>query len=356
MDALNYLPLKTELADKLKTFELPETLGFGQVRSPIMARCMYRDGSWQKPEIVAYESFLMDPFCKSLHYGQQIFEGMKAFKISEQESLVFRLDAHFRRFNASARRMAMAEIDEQIFSLCVRSLTHHLKAHIPSGDGRSLYLRPFMIATDEGLSLARSNSYQFLVLASPSAGYFPEGELIAMIERSNCRAAPGGTGAAKASGNYGASLLASIRARQLGFGQTLWLDALEKRHIEEFSGMNFFAVIEGCLHTPALTDSILAGVTRDSLIQIAKENSIQVFERSIDIDELIAQIESGSCSEIFACGTAAVVAPVAALAESDSKTYRLPCYNGPMTERLREMLTSIQTHKTKQHPEWISKV
>ena len=192
-----YLPLSVELAEKLASFKLPDSLGFGQVRSPIMARCYYRDGKWLEPEIVAYEGFLMDPFCKSLHYGQQIFEGMKAFCGPSDKAAVFRLDAHWRRFNASAQRMAMVKIDETTFASCVESLAHHLKSFIPKGAGQSLYLRPFMIATDEGLSLARSNSYQFLVLASPSAGYFPDGELVAMIERNNCRAAPGGTGAAK---------------------------------------------------------------------------------------------------------------------------------------------------------------
>ena len=151
-------------------------------------------------------------------------------------------------------------------------------------------------------------------------------------------------------------MLASIRARQLGFAQTLWLDALEKKYIEEFSGMNFFAVIDSKLYTPALTDSILAGVTRDSLVKLGREEGIEVIEASMAIDELIAAIQDGSCSEIFACGTAAVVAPVAALAEADGHTYRLSSYNGPITQKLLKLLTDIQYQRSALHPEWLSLV
>jgi branched-chain amino acid aminotransferase len=347
------LKISRDLAAQVENFSLPTPLGFGQVKAPLMARVMCRDGVWVEPEVVPCEPFQMDPFCKTLHYGQQIFEGMKAYKRAKQEPVLFRLDQNLMRLNASAQRMAMPPLPQDIFYTAVKSLVHHLSPIIPTGYGESLYLRPIMFAMDEGLSLGLSKNYMLLILASPSGAYFDTSAVKALIERETCRAVPGGTGYVKVAGNYGSSLLSAQVAKQLGYQQTLWLDAAQRRYIEEFSGMNFFAVVDDTLLTPRLTDTILPGVTRDSLITLARKRSISVEESTIDIDELIQNIRRGSCTEVFACGTAAVVSPVAALGEKSGQLYEVGDSIGPLTKMLRDTLMSIQ-YQVESAPEgWI---
>jgi len=338
----NLLGISDELAKSVANFSLPEFLGFGRLKAPLMAKALYEDGEWSVPEIVACQAIEMDPFCKTFHYGQQIFEGMKAYRRPGQDPVLFRPDQNFLRMNVSSQRMAMPALNRDLFYTALKSLVYHLTPIIPTGLGESLYLRPLMFALDEGLSLGHSERYLFLILASPSASYFQTSEVKALIERENCRAAPGGTGSVKVAGNYGASIRSALTAKQLGFQQTLWLDGLEKRYIEEFSGMNFFAVIDQCLVTPELTDTILPGVTRDSLIWLAKKREIPVREEKIDVNELLEKILSGSCTEIFACGTAAVVSPIAALGEKAGRLYEIPEPAGPITKMLGDTLVSIQ--------------
>jgi branched-chain amino acid aminotransferase len=283
---------------------------------------------------------------------------MKTFRLEDGRVALFRPELNARRFNGSARRMAMPELPEELFLEAVTSLSYHLRSIVPKGDGESLYLRPLMLATDVGLSLKPASTYKFLVIASPSGAYFASGKVTALIEREDCRAAPGGTGAYKVAGNYGSSIRADIKATSLKCQQTLWLDAVEKQYVEEFSGMNFFAIINGELWTPPLSDSILGGVTRDSVIQLARGMGMQVHEVPIHVEKLVTAIREGQCSELFACGTAAVISPVHALAERDGSLYELPELSGDesISLRLRRSLTGIQRGSVVTNSEWVQAV
>ena len=261
MEKFMALPLDKVLKNRIKSFNLPEPLGFGKVPCPIMAACHFKGGKWTDVELTAYAPLEIDPSAKVLHYGQQIFEGMKSYKNGDRNPILFRPELNFKRFNTSALRMAMPEVPEEHFQQAVANMVHYLTPCIPVGEGESLYIRPFMFATQPGLGLASSEEYTFLVIASPSGAYFSADRVAVLVERQDCRAAPGGTGNVKVAGNYGGSIKSALKARDLGYHQTLWLDAATRQNIEELSGMNFFAVIAGelfqqrdqrfCPHSPA---------------------------------------------------------------------------------------------------------
>lgn len=360
------LNLEHSLQKRVSSFSAKRPLGFGQILAPIMVQAEFAECAWSDPVIVPYAPLQFDPACKFFHYGQQIFEGMKAYLSDAGDALLFRPDRNWERMNDSARRMAMPEIPQKLFFRAVESLVHHLKSHIPTADEGTLYLRPIMLATDIGLGLKPSEKFIFLVLASPSGAYFSTQRVTAMIERQDCRAAPGGTGAFKVAGNYGASIRSGLLAQKMGFQQTLWLDAVHKSYVEEFSGMNFFAVVRGELVTPAVNDSILRGVTRDSILQLAEHQGIMANEVMLHISELISAIKDGSCTEVFACGTAAVITPVHALSEADGTTYQLPPVGDLHSEShgqngsqnslamtLRQKLFAIQTGREQGPKNWV---
>jgi len=346
------LPISHSLQETIANYTLADPLGFGQHLAPAVVSCHYRNGCWDQPSVGLLQNLSFPMHSKILHYGQQIFEGMKAYRGRDGVPRLFRPEQNLARFQASAKRMAMPSIDAETFLGSLASLVCHLQDLIPNGEGESLYLRPLMIALDCGMSQSTSENYLFYILASPSGAYFNTSRVRALIEREDCRAAPGGTGAVKTAGNYGASIRSSILAKQMGFQQTLWLDALQHRLIEEFSGMNFFAVIDDELVTPALCDTILPGVTRDTLIQLAKFEGIKVAESAMLIDELLASIEAGRCSEVFACGTAAVISPIAELGEKDGRCYPLANAYGPIAKKLRTRLLSIQSGQGEDPGQW----
>ena len=238
--------------------------------------------------------------------------------------------------------MAMPEIPEEVFIKACQTITKLSQKFIPSASGSSLYLRPFMFATEATLGIKPSNEFKFMVLASPSGSYFKSGGLNVFIERQAIRACPGGVGTAKTGGNYAASLLSSTKAIDHGCQQTLWLDALTHKKIEEMSGMNFMCIKNKQIITPELTDTILSGITRSSVIELAKLNGFEVSERTILIDELIDGIKSGEITEAFACGTAAIITPIENFIEGNGKTYELPKLEGPTCIKLRNLLLDIQ--------------
>lgn len=342
--------------DSIKKFSLPENLGFGQVMAPVMTSCTYENGKWGQLELLPYGPISMYPNAKVLHYAQEIFEGMKAYRVAGQGPFIFRPEENHLRFNRSAERMAMPHIPLEIFMQATLEVISYSANFVPRRSGESLYLRPFMFATEEALGIKPSEKFRFMVIASPSASYFSPGGLSVLIERHGARAFPGGTGFAKAGGNYAASLLAAIKTKQLGFVQTLWLDGRDKKHIEEMSGMNFFAVINKELHTPALNDSILDGITRKSIITLARDAGIKVVERKMDIDELIEDIKAQRCTEAFACGTAAIIAPIDYLAEETGERYPLLHHEGKMALDLREQLLSIQEGRAEDRYKWVMSV
>lgn len=320
-----------------------DSLGFGKYFAPIMITARFAQGQWEPFQLIPYGPLAIDPSAKVLHYAQEIFEGMKTFRHPSNEIFMFRPEMNARRFNMSARRMAMPEVPEQLYLNACETICAYAKTLVPSRHGESLYLRPFMIATEASLGIKPSNEFLFVVIASPSGSYFSADSVKVYVERKDIRCAPGGMGYAKTGGNYAASLNSYKKTLDIGCDQTMWLDALEHKYIEEMSGMNFFAIINGALHTPTLTDTILDGITRKSIIEFARLQGFEVFERKISITELLEAISSGECTEAFMCGTAAVIAPVTSLLDK-GRIYELPKQaDGGIALKLRKLLVDIQS-------------
>lgn len=343
-----------DAVERIKKFSVSDNqLGFGKHICPIMIQSQYQNGEWGKVELIPYGPLHLDPCAKVFHYGQEIFEGMKVFKHPDDSIHMFRPEMNARRFNMSAKRMAMPHIPEELYLEACDTISAYCQHAVPKRLGESLYLRPFMIATEIGMGIKPAKQFLFVIVASPSGSYFSGDSVKVYIEREEIRCAPGGVGFAKTGANYAASLNSYDKTIKLGCDQTMWLDAHEHKYIEEMSGMNFFAVIDGSLHTPALTDTILDGVTRRSIMDIARGDKMEVIERKISIDELLKQIESGACSEAFVCGTAAVIAPIASFLDKDGKTYRVKDPQGKVGMNLREKLVGMQAGRVEAPEGWI---
>jgi branched-chain amino acid aminotransferase len=332
------------VADALKNFRLPEKLGFGATHAPVMFSAAYQEGSWERGRLIPYAPIEIWPGARALQYAELVFEGLKAYRVRQMRPNLFRAEMNCQRFARSAERLAMPVVPEGLFFQGIEAVTRTCVDLIPGESGRSLYLRPFVFGTESGYLLRNSHTFTFMVIANPVESYATGVASIA-IERREVRAAVGGVGTAKASANYAASLRASSAAMRQGHTVALWLDATERRYIQELSGMNFFAVIDGELHTPELDGAILPGITRDSLIALARHRGMRVHERRMDIDELLTQVREGRCSELFACGTAAIVMPIAALADADGSEYR-PGEVNVVAAELREALLAIQERRT----------
>ena len=308
--------ISPSLAAAIKDFQLPNPLGFGSVTGPVMFVADFRNGAWQEGELCHYEPITLNPAATALQFAQQCFEGLKAFWVEQDEPALFRPDENHRRMQRSAERLCMAEVPFELFIQGVNSVTQAMKPLIPRASGQSLYLRPMLYGCDTQYPLAGSENFRFAIVCSPSAAYFAQ-PIRVLVEREACRAAAGGTGDVKAGGNYAASLLATRKCIAKGYHQPLWLDPIERRYLEELSAMNICAVIDGALHTPALNGTILPGITRASLLTLARDLGREAVESSIDINLLMNQIESGLCSELFACGTAAIVNPISTVADGE---------------------------------------
>lgn len=348
--------IHSEAVERVKKFTITDNnLGFGKYVAPIMIQAIYDNGQWQRFDLLSYGPLQLDPCTKVLHYGQEIFEGMKAFRQPNDEIKMFRPEQNARRFNQSARRMSMPEIPEDQFLNACDVITAYSKNLVPKRLGESLYLRPFMIATEVGLGIKPSKQFLFVIIASPSGNYFTGDSVKVYIERDDIRAAHGGIGFAKTGGNYAASLQSYARSTQAGCDQTMWLD-LTHTYIEEMSGMNFMCVINGELHTPPLTDTILDGITRRSVLELARYEKIKVVEEKIAIDSLLKMIEDGTCSEAFVCGTASVICPINSFMDKDGRTHYVKDGNGKMSVLLREKLIGIQAGKTDGPEGWMHSV
>ena len=346
------------LKEAIANYQLPETLGFGNVMTPVMASCTYENGKWSSLELLPYGPITMYPTAKVLHYAQEIFEGMKAYRVNGNGPYIFRPEENFLRFNRSAERMAMPHVPKQIFMDAVNELVSYTANFVPRRSGESLYLRPFMFATEESLGIRPSEKFQFMVIASASGSYFSDttAGLSVYIERDNARAFPGGTGFPKTGGNYAAGLSAAIKTKQLGFVQTLWLDAKERKYIEEMSGMNVFVVVNNELITPKISDTILDGITRKSIITLARDLGYTVHEKDIDINNLLEEMKAGNCTEAFACGTAAIITPINYFGESDGERIPLHYPEGKVSMQLSESLLAIQEGRTQDIYKWITTV
>jgi branched-chain amino acid aminotransferase len=334
--------------------------GFGRVFTDHMAMIRYSDvRGWHDPSVVARAPIPMDPATAVLHYAQEIFEGMKAYRHPDGATALFRPQANARRFNRSAARLAMPALPEDLFIGSVEALLRADGDWMPTVEGGSVYLRPFMFASEVFLGVKPSAEYLYLVIASPSGNYWKGGAraISIWVSEHYTRAAPGGTGGAKCGGNYAASLTAQAEATAQGCDQVVFLDAVERRYVEELGGMNIFFVFDdGSLATPPVSGTILEGITRDSLLTLARDEGLLVREEPYAIDRWRADAESGTLREAFACGTAAVVTSIGEVRSAAGNFTIGAGGPGQITERLRDRLTGIQRGTMPDPHNWVHRV
>ncbi|NPA48702.1 MAG: branched-chain amino acid aminotransferase [Thermodesulfobacteria bacterium] len=341
------MEIKLELLPPEKRGRVPahKNLPFGRIFTDHMFYMFYREGDgWQDACIKPYGSLCLDPAAVVFHYSQTIFEGLKAYYGVDDRIRLFRPERNMARMNRSAWRMCMPQIDETFVLKALKKLVDIEKEWIPREKGSALYIRPLMMGTETFLGVKPSSEYVFLIILSPVGAYYREGfnPVKIYVTDKYVRAAPGGVGDVKTGGNYAASLMASEEAKKLGYTQVLWLDAIERRYVEEVGTMNIFFYFEDELATPALTGTILPGITRESVIQMARDWGLRVTERRIPIEEVLEGAESGRLKECFGTGTAAVISPVGCLAYKGKEYVINEGKTGPLARRLFEELTGIQ--------------
>lgn len=322
-----------------------DPLVFGTIFTDHMFICDYEEGKgWVDPRVVPYQNLSLAPSAMVFHYGQEMFEGLKAYKSKDGRTLLFRPDKNIERAANSNRRLCMPEIPKDMFMDALNTLIKIDEDWIPTKEGTSLYVRPFIIATDPFLGVRPSHTYKFMIILSPVGAYYATGinPVKIWIEDDYVRAVKGGIGEAKTGGNYVASLASQVKAHDEGYSQVLWLDGVHRKYIEEVGAMNIFFKIDGTVITPELNGSILPGVTRDSVICLCKEWGIPVAERRISVDEIVEAARSGAMEECFGTGTAAVVSPVGELRYEESRMEIGDGKIGPVTQRIYDTITGIQ--------------
>ncbi|MFC4735773.1 branched-chain amino acid aminotransferase [Bacillus daqingensis] len=333
----------------------PETLQFGKTFTDHMFTMEYEEGKgWIKPEIIPYAPVEIDPAAMVLHYSQSVFEGLKAYRSPEGEAVLFRPDENFKRLNRSNRRLSIPPVNEELLMEYLLQLLELEKEWIPDTEGTSLYIRPFIIATEPSLQVAPAKAYKLFIILSPVGSYYPEGihPVSIMVEDHFTRAARGGTGTAKTGGNYSAGYNAQAKASGEGHAQVLWLDGVEKKYVEEVGSMNVFFKINGEIVTPELNDSILQGVTRKSVIELLEYWNVPVSERRISMEEVLAAYENGELEEAFGSGTAAVISPIGELTWKGTPMIINGRKTGEITKSLYQTLTGIQTGQVKDPFGW----
>lgn len=340
-----------------------QNLGFGKVFTEHMVVIPYTEGQgWGRGTIKPYGPIMLDPAASVLHYGQAIFEGFKAYRQADGHIRTFRPEANANRFNTSARRLAMPELPVALFVEAADALIRQEREWVPGAVGESLYLRPFMIATAAELGVKPSSEYLFVLIASPSGAYFAHGvkPVTVWISENYVRAAPGGTGAAKCAGNYAASLVAQKEAKAEGCDQVVWLDAVERRFVEEMGGMNIFFVYQEqgktVVVTPQLTGTLLPGITRLTLLELAQSLGYGAEERRISVAEWEAALKEGRMTEAFACGTAAVITPIGTVKSNHGQWTINEGKPGPVASQLREALLDLQHGKAPDTHRWMHEV
>ena len=322
-----------------------QALGFGKIFTDHMFMMNYTEGKgWHDARVEPFHSIELSPACVVFHYGQEMFEGLKAYRGVDGKVRLFRPEMNARRTNASNKRLCIPELPEEMFVEAVRAVVDVDADWIPTDDGTSLYIRPFIIATDDFLGVAPSKTYLFIVILSPSGAYYSSGlaPVGIWIEDDYVRAVKGGMGFAKTGGNYAASLAAQVKAHDDGYSQVLWLDGVERKYIEEVGAMNIFFKINGTIVTPMLNGSILPGITRNSVIELCKSWGLPVEERKISVDELIEAQKSGALEECFGTGTAAVISPVGKLRYKDDVMTINGGEIGEISQKLYDTVTGIQ--------------
>ncbi|GMX66266.1 branched-chain amino acid aminotransferase [Paenibacillus elgii] len=353
------LNIEVELTKAPKQKPDVSRVGFGTVFTDHMFMLDYEEGrGWHSPRVVPYQSISLDPAAKVFHYGQTVFEGLKAYRTADGRILVFRPDQNFKRLNHSNDRMSIPHLDVELALEGLKKLVQTDRDWVPETEGTSLYIRPFIIATEPVLGVAASKRYIFMIIMSPVGAYYAEGirPVKIHVESEFVRAVPGGTGSAKTAGNYAASLKAQEEAAQEGYSQVLWLDGVHKKYVEEVGSMNVFFKVNGKVITPPLNGSILKGITRDSMIQLLQSWGVPVEERLISIEELYEAHRAGTLEEVFGTGTAAVISPVGELNWRGEKLIINGGETGELSAKLYETLTGIQGGKLEDKLGWMVQV
>jgi len=325
-------------------------LPFGSVYSDHMLECNFKDGAWQKPVIKPFTSISLDPSAKIFHYGQSIFEGMKAYKDDAKNILLFRPTDNWKRFNKSAERLMIHKIPEEIFMEGLKALLRVDSEWIPRNPGSSLYVRPFMFATGTGFHASPADEYKFIIATAPSGAYFA-GKVNVLIEEKYARAANGGVGFAKAGGNYAAQFYPTQLAIEKGYNQVIWTDDNTHQFIEEAGAMNIFVRINDTLITSPTSDRILDGITRKSILQIAEDEGIQTEVRKISVGEVVEAAKDGNLLEMFGAGTAAVISPISSFGYQEND-FDLPVLENSFASKLKKKITDIQTNKASDPYGW----
>lgn len=330
-------------------------LGFGKIFTDHMFVMDYTEGKgWHDARIVPFANFSFSPASMVFHYGQEMFEGLKAYRGADGKSYLFRPDMNAKRTNATNERLCIPHLPEEDFVQAVSAIVKMDEDWIPTEEGTSLYIRPFIIATDAFLGVAPSKTYKFIIILSPSGAYYASGlaPVGIWIEDDFVRAVRGGVGYTKTGGNYASSLAAQVKAHDAGYSQVLWLDGVERKYIEEVGAMNIFFKINGTVVTPMLNGSILPGITRDSVLHLCKSWGIPTEERKISVDELIEAQKSGALEEVFGTGTAAVISPVGKLRYKDDVMTIGDGGIGTLSQKLYDTVTGIQTGKLEDNFGW----
>ena len=354
---IRIVPLGDE--EKKAKFTDESQLGFGKIFTDRMLLVEWKSGQgWVDGRIKKNEPFLLDPAALVLHYAQEIFEGLKAYKWQDGSIALFRPEMNARRFNHSAERLCMPEVPEELFLQGIEQLVALERDWVPGAEGTSLYIRPTMIAVEPVVGIKPSDHYYFYVILSPVGAYYPQGfkPVRIMVEDYYVRATPGGTGEAKTGGNYASSLKAGLEAKKKGFDQVLWLDGVHKRYIEEVGAMNMFFAYGDTIVTAPLEGTILHGVTRDSVLTLVRSMGLKIEERRIDVNDLMNDLRTGKITEAFGSGTAAVITPVGALSYAGDCLEVNGCEVGKHTRALYDTLTGIQTGKIADTFGWIKKI
>ena len=329
-----------------------DNLKFGRVFSDHMAICKFSNGKWSEAEIKPYQSLGFNPGTHVFHYGQAVFEGMKAYKDSNDNTLLFRPIENFKRLNRSAQRLCMPSIDQDLFMDCLTQLIKIDDKWIPRKENQSLYIRPFMIASSEFIRATPADEFIFCIITSPTDKYYA-GETNLIIEENYSRASEGGTGFAKAAGNYAAAFAPTKNAQKKGYTQVIWTDAYSHKYIEESGTMNIMFVIDNKIVTPLLNNNILPGITRDSILRLAKQKNIVVEERKVSIYELTEAYKNNSLTEVFGVGTAVTINPVNSITYKDFKM-EFDANKDTLAKELKEGLLNIQYGKVEDQNNWVT--
>lgn len=346
-------------AENLKELPDQSKLGFGTIFTDHMMLMDYnQEEGWCNPRIEPYQQLVMDPAAMVLHYSQTIFEGLKAYRTEDGSVQLFRPKDNIKRLNTSARKMCIPEMDEDFLFDSLKSLIELEERWVPKEPGTSLYIRPTVIAVDPYVGLRTSHTYLFYIILSPVGAYYAEGfnPVKIWVSKDYVRAVRGGVGDAKTGGNYAASLKATEEANRNGYTQVLWLDGVEQKYIEEVGAMNIFFVIGDEIVTPELNGSILPGITRDSVISLAKKSGMKVSERRLSIDEIVDAYESGELKEVFGSGTAAVISPVGEIKYGDKEMVIDGGKVGELSHKFMDLITGIQYGKVEDEMRWIEKI